>query len=494
MESNYESKYSGEQIDAAVEYFLRHSQTEESSYEYSNTIFCESASGFPALPFNNSILPCILPEFPFAGTDGNLWRDIPNTSSKDWYQCVIKLNSKTDKVVSQGSVMDMTGATGPAGNNGLNGTNGRNGINGIAGKNGNFTEFRYKRSSSYAITLTPTQKNTREPEGWVTDWNLAGVEPYSTIQAECVSAFDTYLRTFSGVVSPSSNESRLITELPSPATWTQIDDMFYSIYSEHLVANSQQQTEIINCHKAFKDLYNACDNGTATALECNDRYHSIYKEYIDNDHFWALFQTSATIDGDAGYLLTEWTQPNRISGVDGKPGPKGSNGIAGIPGVNIAVAFTIGSKYSFRPEAADPANYPYNTNYTALFGSATDITNWQKTPPNVSDAYPYIWFTQCRYIVSKDINGNNIYKFEDVWSVPQRYTGLNGVTTHETVYTRNPIIYPAGIFAINTTYANDGMRTPYVYYNGNYYYLSGQGTWTSDNITNNPTNSYYWTP
>ena len=30
MESNYKSKYSGEQIDAAVEYFLRHSQTEES--------------------------------------------------------------------------------------------------------------------------------------------------------------------------------------------------------------------------------------------------------------------------------------------------------------------------------------------------------------------------------------------------------------------------------------------------------------------------------
>ena len=490
MESNYESKYSGEQIDAAVEYFLRHSQTEESSYEYSNTIFCESASGFPALPFNNSSLPCTLPEFPFAGIDGNLWRDIPNTSSKDWYQCVIKLNNKTGKVVSQGSVMDMTGATGPAGNNGSNGTDGRNGTDGTDGKSGKFTEFRYKRSSSYAITLTPTQQNTREPEGWVTDWNLASVEPYSTIQDECVSTFDTYLRAFSSKWSSSSDKDKFITELSPLATWTEIDNMFYSIYSEHLVANSIQQTKIINCHKAFKDLYDDCGNGTVTALIGNDRYHSIYKEYIDNDHFWALFQTSATIDGDTGYLLTGWTQPNRISGVDGKPGPKGSNGIDGIPGVNIAVAFTLGTKDSYRPDAAIPTMSPYNTNYNALYAVGT---NWQKSLPTVSDTYPYIWFTQCRYIVSKDANGNDIYKFEDAWSVPQRYTGLNGITTVETVYVKNPIIYPAGIFDATKTYQNTGTAAPYVYFDGYYYYMSGQGTYIGSDTSNPSNSSQYWT-
>ena len=67
MDNTYSSKYSGEQVDAAVEYFLNHSQTEESnSYEYTNTIFCRS-DGFPASPFNESSLPTLMPlEFPFA--------------------------------------------------------------------------------------------------------------------------------------------------------------------------------------------------------------------------------------------------------------------------------------------------------------------------------------------------------------------------------------------------------------------------------------------
>jgi hypothetical protein len=105
MESNYSSKYSGEQVDAAVEYYLNHSQIEDSSsYEYTNVIFCESTS-VPSKPFKDSDLPLLLPSLPFAGIDGNLWYDIPNTSSSNWYQCVLKINYKSKKVVSQGEIM-----------------------------------------------------------------------------------------------------------------------------------------------------------------------------------------------------------------------------------------------------------------------------------------------------------------------------------------------------------------------------------------------------
>jgi hypothetical protein len=98
MESNYESKYSGEQVDAAVEYFLNHSSAEEQSYVYPNTIFCKSDTT-PALPFNASKLPIDMPDFPFAGTDGKPWYDVPNDSGI-WWQCTIKINNKSNKVVS----------------------------------------------------------------------------------------------------------------------------------------------------------------------------------------------------------------------------------------------------------------------------------------------------------------------------------------------------------------------------------------------------------
>lgn len=497
MESNYESRYSGEQVDAAVEYFLNHSQTEEASYEYQNTIYCESASGFPAPPFNSASLPCTLPEFPFSGTDGKLWRDVPNTQTKNWYQCVIKINSKSKKVVAQGTVLDMKGNTGENGQNGENGNDGINGENGTNGSNGNFTEFRYKRSSDYALTLTPTQKSSRYPSGWYTNWDDADVETYAEIQAHCIAEFDKYVRQFSTQLIASSEASKFMTEVVAPATFTQIDDKFYSIYAKRLTANTQQQALIVSCHKEFSTLYDECDTQDATKAEVNDKYHSIYKAYIDSDHFWALFQIYATISGEDNSLVGQWSNPQRIQGVDGKAGPTGSNGIDGIPGVNISVAFTIGDENGPRPDAANPLVSPYKDNYNALLVVGT---KWTRESPTVSTTYPYIWFTQCRYI-KRTVDGVTTYVFEagDEWSAPARYTGLNGVTTTETVYRRNPIIYPAGIFALNTTYANDGNRAPYVYYNGNYYYLSHEGTWTSDNADNNPSNSTdadgtkYWT-
>lgn len=39
-----------------------------------------------------------------------------------------------------------------------------------------------------------------------------------------------------------------------------------------------------------------------------------------------------------------------------------------------------------------------------------------------------------------------------------------------------PIIYPAGEYSASTTYTNDGKSTPYVLYNGEYYYLATEGS------------------
>ena len=491
MDNTYSSKYSGEQVDAAVEYFLNHSQTEESnSYEYTNTIFCRS-DGFPASPFNESSLPTPMPlEFPFAGIDGKLWYDVPNTSTKDWYQCILKINFKSKKVVSQSKVLDMTGAKGDAGQNGSDGkdgSDGSNGADGSNGSNGNHTEFRYKRANAYAITLTDTQKASRFPEGWSADWSTADVESWSDIEEKTIEAFCSYLATFSSLSSISSPHNFFI--LGDDATYEEIAAEFQSNYQVSLVANSVQQAEIMKAFKEYRKLYIDA-SGTIDDLTLNMEYHRLYKTYNDEDHLWLLFMISATISGEDDSLIGEWSVPQRMQGNDGKPGPSGSNGIDGIPGVNIGVAFTLGDEDGPRPDAVDPTTYPYNTNYNALFASGTF---WKKSTPTVTKTYPYIWFTQCRYIVNTDSDGIQTYKFEDSWSTPARYTGLNGITTTETVYRRNPIIYPQGIYTAGVTYINDGARTPYVYYNGNYYYLSSEGSWTGTEDSTPYNNPALWT-
>lgn len=491
MNNTYSSKYSGEQVDAAVEYFLNHSQTEESnSYEYTNTIFCRS-DGFPASPFNESSLPTPMPlEFPFAGIDGKLWYDVPNTSTKDWYQCILKINFKSKKVVSQSKVLDMTGAKGDAGQNGSDGkdgSDGSNGADGSNGSNGNHTEFRYKRANAYAITLTDTQRVSRFPEGWSADWSTADVESWSDIEEKTIEAFCSYLATFSSLSSISSPHNFFI--LGDDATYEEIAAEFQNNYQVSLVANSVQQAEIMKAFKEYRKLYIDA-SGTIDNLTLNMEYHRLYKTYNDEDHLWLLFMISATISGEDDSLIGEWSVPQRIQGNDGKPGPSGSNGIDGIPGVNIGVAFTLGNEDGPRPDAVDPTTYPYNTNYNALFASGTF---WKKSTPTVTKTYPYIWFTQCRYIVNTDSDGVQTYEFEDSWSTPARYTGLNGITTTETVYRRNPIIYPQGIYTAGVTYINDGARTPYVYYNGNYYYLSSEGYWTGTEDSTPYNSPDYWT-
>lgn len=491
MDNTYSSKYSGEQVDAAVEYFLNHSQTEESnSYEYTNTIFCRS-DGFPASPFNESSLPTLMPlEFPFAGIDGKLWYDVPNTSTKDWYQCILKINFKSKKVVSQSKVLDMTGAKGDAGQNGSDGkdgSDGSNGADGSNGSNGNHTEFRYKRANAYAITLTDTQKASRFPEGWSADWSTADVESWSDIEEKTIEAFCSYLATFSSLSSISSPHNFFI--LGDDATYDEIAAEFQNSYQASLVANSVQQAEIMKAFKEYRKLYIDA-SGTIDDLTLNMEYHRLYKTYNDEDHLWLLFMISATISGEDDSLIGEWSVPQRMQGNDGKPGPSGSNGIDGIPGVNIGVAFTLGNEDGPRPDAVDPTTYPYNTNYNALFASGTF---WKKSTPTVTKTYPYIWFTQCRYIVNTDSDGIQTYEFEDSWSTPARYTGLNGITTTETVYRRNPIIYPQGIYTAGVTYINDGTRTPYVYYNGNYYYLSSEGSWTGTVSSTPDKNPTWWT-
>lgn len=672
MESNYSSRFSGEQVDAAVEYYLRHSQTVQSSdYEYPVTVFCNSSTGFPTKPFSK--LPEDKPEtFPFKGSDGNLWYEVPNSSDKTWYQCALMINYKSQRVVSQGSVLDMRGQDGSKGDKGDKGDDGDKGdkgdkgddgndgndgasftnnlvkgtkdwssfltqegweieetprendglyiatghntfdknyidlynnrnlefepdtiytlsvdlkgsgkirsfiypnvtakiiathscnipnstaddthinhtltenwdrhyivfrtlpeISGLKnivlriqdttstasacglkiekgdnrnpqwsahpeeykGANGNYVEYRFKRSSQYAVSLTSSQKASRNPSGWYTDIN-EDMESFDIVKVNTASAFDRYLIRNYSSISESNTSSQAYTyfNLSSTASYADIASRFKSLHSTDLIANATQQTVIVEAFKEYKSLHTLC-NSREDLVGVNTEYHRLYTKYINEDHFWVLFMIYATINGEDDSLIGEWSSPQRLQGVDGKPGPSGNPGISGIPGVSMGVAFTLGTADSIMPSAVNPKQSPYNTNYNALFASGT---GWSKETPAITDTYPYIWFTQCRYKVEKNSNNIDVYTFEDSWSTPARYTGLNGITKEEITYTRSPVIYPMGIYTPGLTYTNDGNKTPYVYVpeDNNYYVLTGQGNWTGTTSLTPASSSIWWT-
>lgn len=77
------------------------------------------------------------------------------------------------------------------------------------------------------------------------------------------------------------------------------------------------------------------------------------------------------------------------------------------------------------------------------------------------------------------------------WSYPVNIKGEQGVTGP--AGQRGPILYPAGQFAENTTYTRTEDSAPYVYWNGQWYWLSTLGEWKSTNATTkNPSNSAEW--
>ena len=475
----YSSKYTGKQVDAAVAYYLDKSQSSELSYIYTSTIFCKSDSSIPALPFKQSSLPVSLPATPFNGLqDGKTWYDMMTSSDGTWYQCTIQINSNTKKVVAMGAVVQSSG-----------GKDGKDGATGADGKTGDYTEFRYKRAKdTFAIVLTSAQKKSRYPSGWELSWeNLTDGYDTQTLSDQIKTDFDSYVRRYSTQSSPSSNI--YIWFNPGMAgSFSDINSVFQTIYGENLaVTDSVTQQLIVNCYNEF---YTVLSNITVDRLGlCVGEYCKLHKKYIDSSAAYSTFQISAVIDGSTNSVKQEWSQPMKIDGDDGAVGPAGSNGIDGIAGVNIGIAYTIGNESGIMPSAKNPTTSPYNSNYEALFASGT---GWYKEPQSVTTAYPYIWFTQCRYNTSTS-GGVTVYTFEDTWCSPKRYSGLNGIDGAAGSVVKNPIIYPAGLFALDTSYVNDGNQTPYVYYEGNYYYLSSQGTYSSSVSTNNPNTSSMWT-
>lgn len=145
-------------------------------------------------------------------------------------------------------------------------------------------------------------------------------------------------------------------------------------------------------------------------------------------------------------------------GADGKDGEDGEDG---LPGIGIEVRYCLGTTTIYGG--------------TSTPGTTRQPTGWNLAVPTPTEETPYIWFIQAR--VNYTSNADKVGTIEGSWSTPTKLSGTNGLNGENG--SKGQIIYPEGIYNVNTVYQGTADKTPYVYdsNDANYYVLNIVGTW-----------------
>lgn len=245
------------------------------------------------------------------------------------------------------------------------------------------------------------------------------------------------------------------------------------IYTDYKFAKSSSKSEVPSINKQSSN----------PGSNWSDQWPIINS----GEFLWMTFIKKNSKD-DSIVLGEEWATPVCITGEQGPQGPIGYTGVSGIPGVGIVMRFCNGTD-------TEPSNAkPTNTLDTASQG-------WTITPPSTTEDYPRLWFIQGRikYLNNEDQDG----QLDGSWSDPALFNGPAGVNGE--AGKKGQLIYPAGVYDINTTYSTTEESAPYVYvYNSEssksgYYLLSAVTSWTgTDHNSWSPVESidneeHYWT-
>lgn len=142
-------------------------------------------------------------------------------------------------------------------------------------------------------------------------------------------------------------------------------------------------------------------------------------------------------------------------------GADGKDGVDGLPGIGIEVRYCLGTTTIYGG--------------TSTPGTTRQPTGWNLAVPTPTEETPYIWFIQAR--VNYTNNSDKVGTIEGSWSTPTKLSGTNGL--NGTNGSKGQIIYPEGIYNVNTVYQGTADKTPYVYdsNDANYYVLNIVGTW-----------------
>lgn len=157
----------------------------------------------------------------------------------------------------------------------------------------------------------------------------------------------------------------------------------------------------------------------------------------------------------------KWTKIKGEPGITGDPGPAGKDGVDGLPGIGIEVRYCLGTTTTYEG--------------TSTPGTTRQPTGWNLAVPTPTEETPYIWFIQAR--VNYTSNTDKVGTIEGSWSTPTKLSGTNGLNGENG--SKGQIIYPEGIYNVNTVYQGTVDKTPYVYdsNDANYYVLNIVGTW-----------------
>lgn len=142
-------------------------------------------------------------------------------------------------------------------------------------------------------------------------------------------------------------------------------------------------------------------------------------------------------------------------------GADGKDGVDGLPGIGIEVRYCLGTTTIYGG--------------TSTPGTTRQPTGWDLAVPTPTEETPYIWFIQAR--VNYTSNTDKVGTIEGSWSTPTKLSGTNGLNGENG--SKGQIIYPEGIYNVNTVYQGTADKTPYVYdsNDANYYVLNIVGTW-----------------
>lgn len=447
------------------------------------------------------------------------WKDYP-LSSGQWWQCIGVVDGQTNTVIQWGEVLPVNGKDGTT-------------------QDGKFTEFRFAVNSSN-ITPPSLSNTVRTPEGWSLTPPTKSNSQYLWMTTAVINPNDTLFRNWSTPVcisgengepgatgaagnwtsyvfknSSSTPDTPTGTD-PVPTGWsdapTSSDGTWWM--SKALISGVTQKVvgewsapQRITGEKGqdgedgtngtdgiYTDYKFAKSSSKSEVPSINKQSSNPGSNWSDQwpvinsgEFLWMTFIKKNSKD-DSIVLGEEWATPVCITGEQGPQGPIGSTGASGTPGVGIVMRFCNGTD-------TEPSNAkPTNTLDTASQG-------WTVTPPSTTEDYPRLWFIQGRikYLNNEDRDG----QLDGSWSDPALFNGPAGVNGE--AGKKGQLIYPAGVYDINTTYSTTEESAPYVYvYNSEssksgYYLLSAVTSWTGTDHNNwSPVESidneeHYWT-
>lgn len=347
--------------------------------------------------------------------------EIPNFDAE-----VASVSSTTEanaNVVLEGDIFKFSfglpkGADGKDGENGKDGTNGTDGSN---GEDGLGIKLMYAKSGS--VNTPPVVNKTNANPGSV--WST--VVPIHT-SSEIIWS-----------ITASFRDSTLVGEWSDPVQMTGEKG------EQGIPGTNGEDGKTSYLHIKYSN-----DGGvtfTGNNGEDPGAWIGIYVDYNINDS-----------DDPSDY---KWTKIKGEPGITGDPGPAGKDGVDGLPGIGIEVRYCLGTTTIYGG--------------TSTPGTTRQPTGWDLAVPTPTEETPYIWFIQAR--VNYTSNTDKVGTIEGSWSTPTKLSGTNGLNGENG--SKGQIIYPEGIYNVNTVYQGTADKTPYVYdsNDANYYVLNIVGTW-----------------